>query len=90
MRSKRTKQFRALYQALPESVQQQANHAYRLFAADSSHPGLDFKQVSKKGPTYSARVGIHYRALAVRRADHWLWFWIGRHAEYDRLLDTLQ
>lgn len=90
MRSKRTKQFRALYQALPESVRQQANYAYHLFAADPSHPGLDFKQVSKKGPTYSARVGIHYRALAVRRVDHWLWFWIGRHAEYDKLLDQLQ
>ena len=90
MRSKRTKQFRALYQALPESVRQQADYAYHLFAANPSHPGLDFKQVSKKGPTYSARVGIHYRALAVRRTDHWLWFWISRHAEYDKLLDQLQ
>ena len=72
MRSKRTKQFQALYQALPESVQQQANHAFRLFVANPSHPGLDFKQVSNKGPTYSARIGIHYHALAVRRADYWL------------------
>ncbi|HKW21752.1 MAG TPA: hypothetical protein VJO13_10280 [Ktedonobacterales bacterium] len=61
MRSKRTKEFLARFDALPESVQQQANGAYRLFAADPSHPGLDFKQVSKKGPVYSARIGIHYR-----------------------------
>lgn len=90
MKSKRTKQFRARFDALPESVQQQANYAYHLFAANPAHPGLDFKQVSKKGPTYSARIGIHYRALAIRKPDHWLWFWVGRHAEYDKLLDQLQ
>ena len=90
MKSKRTNQFRARFDALPESVQQQANYVYHLFAANPAHPGLDFKQVSKKGPTYSARIGIHYRALAIRKPDHWLWFWIGRHAEYDKLLDQLQ
>jgi hypothetical protein len=90
VKSKRTKEFRTRLDALPASVRQQANHTYRLFVANSAHPGLDFKQVSKKGPTYPARVGIHYRALAVRRTDHWLWFWIGSHAEYDKLLDQLQ
>jgi hypothetical protein len=90
MRSKRTKQFRKLLEQLPSDVQELAHEAYRQFLADTSHPGLDFKQVSKKGPTYSACVGIHYRALAVRKVDHWLWFWIGSHAEYDHLLDQLQ
>jgi hypothetical protein len=77
MKSKRTKQFRALFAELPESVQQQANEAYRLFRSNSSHPSLFFKQVSPKGPVYSVRVGIHYRALAIRQPDCWLWFWIG-------------
>jgi len=86
MKSKRTKQFRALFAALPESVQQQANEAYRLFQANPSHPGLSFKQVSPRGPVYSVRVGIHYRALAIRKPDYFLWFWIGSHAEYDKLL----
>lgn len=72
MRSKRTKQFRRLLDQLPSGAQQLAHDASRQFLADSSHPGLDFKQVSKKGPTYSAQVGIHYRALAVRKADYWL------------------
>jgi hypothetical protein len=26
-------------------------------------------------------------ALAVRRPDYWLWFWIGPHTEYDKLLE---
>ena len=28
-------------------------------------------------------------ALAVREGDVWIWFWIGSHAEYDRLLTQL-
>jgi hypothetical protein len=35
---------------------------------------------------YSVCVGLHYRALAGRLPDTWLWFWIGPHAEYDKLL----
>lgn len=88
MRSKRTKHFRELFAGLPKDAQKQASTAYQQFAADPSHPGLMFKQVSAKGPTYSARVGIHYRALAMRQRDHW--FWIGTHAEYDKLLDQIQ
>ena len=89
MKSKRTKGFHALFKALPESVQKQANEAYRIFRTNPSHPGLYFKQVSPKGPTYSVRIGLHYRALAVRKPDHYLWFWIGTHAEYDKILSRL-
>ena len=32
------------------------------------------------------RIGIHYRALAVKSDNEMAWFWIGSHAEYDRLL----
>jgi len=90
MKSKSTKQFRALFAHLPQDVQLVAHRAYEQFRADPSYPGLDFKQVSRKGPTYSARVGIHYHALAVRKEAYWLRFWIGPHAEYDRLLQQIQ
>jgi hypothetical protein len=86
VKSKRTKSFRKLYDALPQEIQEQANVAYRLFRTNPAHASLDFKQVSSKGPTYSVRIGIHYRALAVRESDHWMWYWIGSHAEYDKLL----
>jgi hypothetical protein len=42
------------------------------------------------GPVYAARVGLHYRALAIRKPDYWLWFWIGTHADYDKLLAQLK
>ena len=89
MKSKRTKRFKVLFAALPVSAQRDANEAYRHFRTDPAHPGLHFRQVNESLAVYSARVGIHYRALAIRREDHWLWFWIGTHAEYDRLLDRM-
>jgi hypothetical protein len=89
VRSKRTRRFRELFEALPAEVQREANAAYARFRQNPRHPGLHFTQVHGAQAVYSARVGLHYRALAVRQPDHWLWFWIGTHAEYDRLLAQL-
>jgi hypothetical protein len=89
MKSKRTKRFRALFAELPESVQRQANEAYRLFQVNPSHPSLSFKQVSPNGPVYSVRIGLRYRALVIRQPDCLLWFWIGSHADYDKMLSRL-
>src|SRR5205823_2913004 len=35
---------------------------------------------------YSARIGLEYRALAVMKKDRFVWYWIGKNAEYDRLI----
>jgi hypothetical protein len=37
---------------------------------------------------WSVRVGIGYRALAVAGDDGPVWFWIGSHAEYDRIIQS--
>jgi hypothetical protein len=29
---------------------------------------------------------MHYRVLGLREPDAMVWFWIGSHAEYDKLL----
>ncbi len=89
MNSRTTRRFRALYAVLPAHVQRQAREAYRLFQRDPAHPGLHFKPVNADPPTYSARVGISYRALGVLERDTVIWFWIGSHAEYDRLVEQL-
>lgn len=70
-------------------MQRQARAAYKLFAQDPAHPSLRFKQVHTTRPIYSARVGLGYRALGVREGEDVIWFWIGSHAEYDRLIDSL-
>jgi hypothetical protein len=71
------------YQALPAEVRQVADRAFALLKQNAQHPSLHFKKV---GRFRSARVGLHYRALAIDVEGGLLWFWIGAHAEYDRLV----
>jgi hypothetical protein len=62
------------YHALPADVQELADKNFALLQADPNHPSLHFKKI---GRFRSARVGLHYRALAVEVDDGLLWFWIG-------------
>jgi hypothetical protein len=71
------------YRQLPEEIQELANRCYEFLKRDPRYPSLHFKKVEQ---FWSVRVGIHYRALAVEDNDDIAWFWIGTHAEYDRLL----
>jgi hypothetical protein len=68
---------------LPAEVQRLADGCYGLLRQDPRHPSLHLKKV---GLFWSVRVGLHYRALAVEDGADLAWFWIGTHAEYDRLL----
>jgi hypothetical protein len=86
LRSVTTERFRRAFAVLPDQVQRQARGAYRQFARDPAHPGLHFKPVHAAAAIYSARVGLGYRALGTREGDTVIWFWIGSHADYDRLL----
>ena len=81
--------FWQAYRKLPEQVRKQARASYRLFAADPSHPSLRFKKVSRRRPIYSVKVNLEYRALGILDDDEIVWFWIGPHDEYDRLLKQL-
>jgi len=75
--------FWACYESLPAEVQSLADRAYELLEQNPRHPSLRFKKV---GEYWSARVGDHFRALAVETQNGFVWFWIGTHAEYDRLI----
>jgi hypothetical protein len=86
LKSHLTARFREAFAALPEGVQDQARSAYRLFRANPRHPSLHFKQVHPTRPIYSVRVGSSYRALGIREGEDIIWFWIGPHADYDRLV----
>ncbi len=84
--SRTTREFRDALAALPVNVRQTARRAYRLFKANPHHPSLRFKKVEEEGNIYSVRVGLGYRALGVLDGPTVVWFWIGSHAECDRLL----
>jgi hypothetical protein len=75
--------FWACYRSLPGEVQDLADKCYRLLTGDPHHPSLRLKKVRSY---WSARVGLHYRALATEATDGLVWFWIGTHAEYDEII----
>jgi hypothetical protein len=86
MRSRTTRQFRRLLDGLPLEIQRDAKRAFRLFQNNPAHPSLQFKKLEGEDNTYSARISLGYRALAVLNDDVVIWFWIGSHADYDRLV----
>jgi hypothetical protein len=71
------------YHALPDSIRELADKNFSLLKTDPAHPSLHFKKI---GRFRSARVGRDFRALAVEVDDGLVWFWIGNHAEYDRMI----
>ena len=78
-----TQGFWSSYEKLPAQVRRIADRNFELLKADSFHPSLHFKKV---GRYWSVRVGIHYRALGTRHEDTIIWFWIGDHSTYERLI----
>jgi hypothetical protein len=71
------------YGALPKDVRTLADKNFALLKRNPQHPSLHFKKV---GRYWSARVGIHYRALAVEASDGLVWFAIGPHGKYERAI----
>jgi hypothetical protein len=89
MKSRTTQRFRRSFAQLPANIQDQARQAFATWRRDPSHPSLQFKPIHTRDPIYAARIGIHWRALAVMRDDAAVWFWIGPHSEYDTLVSRL-
>ena len=89
MTSHATQSFRDPLASLPKSVRSRASAAYRRFRQNPHHSGLQFKKVHRQRPVYSARVTDDYRVLGTLDGDEIVWFWIGKHEEYERLLKQL-
>ncbi|MDO9453773.1 MAG: hypothetical protein Q7J29_13045 [Stagnimonas sp.] len=77
--------FWQCFNALPADIQSIALSSYELLKQDPTHPSLQFKHV-KSGAFRSVRVNLGYRALGVPIPEGVQWFWIGSHADYDKLL----
>ncbi len=78
--------FRELYGQLPKAVQELADKNLKLLKADPQHASLPFKRIGRRKRLWSVRVGAHYRALGMEKSEGIVWFWIGTHDEYDKLL----
>ncbi len=89
MKSVTTERFRKSYAYLPESIKEAARKTYRLWQKDESHPSFHFKKIHNSKPVYSIRIGISYRAIGVKEKNTMIWFWIGTHSDYNRLISKL-
>ena len=83
--SRTTRQFRTLLAKLPAEVQEHAKRAYRTFQGNPLHPGLQFKKLEGEEAIYSARIGLGYRAVGAINGNRVIWFWVGNHADFDRM-----
>ena len=90
MKSVTTERFRTSLGELPAAIRRQAREAYLIFQNNPRHPSLRFKRIHPTLPIYAVRIGVHYRAVGVHEGDTLIWFWIGSHADYDRLISHLE
>ena len=71
MKHRAGKKFWDFRAQLPEAIQRLADENFELLKNNPRHPSLHFKKV---GRYWSARVGIHYRAVAVESGNDIVWF----------------
>ncbi|MEB3310414.1 MAG: hypothetical protein VKJ02_09285 [Snowella sp.] len=83
MKHRATPDFWYYYRQLPPYIQDLADKCYELLKQDPYYPSLHFKKVDR---FWTVRIEIHYRAIAVADGQEMAWFWIGHHAEYDKIL----
>lgn len=89
MKSHSTGRFRELLEQLPEKIGQPAGEAHRPFEQDRHHPPLRYRQIHQTQPIYSVRATCGYRAIGRLEDGAMIWFWIGAHDDYDKLLGQL-
>lgn len=71
------------YNKLPLNIKKIADKNFKLLKKDPSHPSLHYKKIKKYR---SARVSRKYRTLAIEVNEGLLWFWIGSHRDYEKII----
>jgi hypothetical protein len=72
MRHLKDPRFLPLYEALPAEVRTLADKSFALVKENPKHPSLHFKCI--RDDLWSVRVGLRYRALAIKGDDTLQWF----------------
>ena len=71
---------------LEEEIKKQARKAFKLWKENPFHPSLHFKCGNSEEEIWSLRITKGYRALCLYEKDLVVWFWIGNHDDYERLI----
>ncbi len=83
MRHQADHEFWEGYATLPPQTRNQADKAFALLKQNPKHPSLHFKKIGRR---WSVRIGSKHRALALEIDDGFLWYWIGPHDAYERMI----
>ena len=83
MKHTASSRFWNAYHALPEDIRSLADKNFQLLKSNPRHPSLRLKRI---GELWSVRVGDHYRALGFDTQGGISWFWIGTHADYNKII----
>ena len=67
------------YRQFQDDIRELADKSFTFLKAEARHSAVRLKKI---GVLYSARVGLHYRALAKERPHGLQWFWVGHHSMY--------
>lgn len=87
MKSSALPDFWRRFHLLPPAIQRTAEKNFRLWQRNPTLKSLAFKKI--KSDLWSVRAGSGYRALATFEDGGYVWFWIGTHDDYERLLREL-
>ena len=75
------------YNKLSKEIQKQADKSFKLLKENPHHSSPHFKKIGKY---WSVRASIEYRALGCEIDDGIIWFWIGNHKEYEKLIHQIK
>lgn len=90
MESRTTERFRKSFDILSSKIKKDAKKVFQTWKSNHNHESLKFKKIQGKENIYSVRIGLSYRALGIKDKNTMIWFWIGSHSEYDKLIENLK
>ena len=76
--------FLDLVAALSQALQNRVARQFQVLQENPLYPSLHFKKVSVG--LWSIRITNDYRALGYEDGDRIVWYWIGPHSEYERMI----
>jgi hypothetical protein len=74
------------FKTLPEEIQTTTRKKFAIWKENPFHPSLKFKCVNASDDIWSVRISRDYRALGVMNKNDIIWFWIGAHKDYEKLI----
>jgi hypothetical protein len=86
MNSKTLPSFWETYEKLDQTTRERAQKVFVLWTENPFHPSLHFKCVHAEENVWSVRITMNHRALCIWEKDTAVWFWIGKHDDYERLI----